>query len=254
MKPVERTALTLAAGGNGAARHAAALDAVGVGYAVDDDAWWATEPAPAIYHDWIGLRPATHAARVARRLAALFDARGGSVSVLDPWAGLDLASLGFAPDQPQHWYVREPGPATGPAARGLDLRLVTTPAELATFERTMTVGFGGVAPPEGTLLGAPLADDARFRFWLGRWHGEAVCTATAVVAGSVVGVYDVATLPHARGRGFATTATRAALAAAPDLPAVLDADAGVANLYARLGFRQFAVFRTWWRPAAEGRS
>jgi ribosomal protein S18 acetylase RimI-like enzyme len=256
-------ALTLAAARNGANRQAAAFDAVGAGNAQDDDAWWATEPGPAIYHDWIVLRPAANAGGVAGRLAAIFDARRGSVSVLDPWAELDLAGFGFTLDRPQQWYVREPGAAGADgadAAAGvatppeLDLRPITGPSELVGFERTMAVGFGAAAPAEGSLLGRALTSDTQFRFWLGFWRGEPVVTATAVLAGGVVGIYDVATLPHARRRGFASAATCAALAAAPGLPAVLEAAPDVATLYGRLGFREFAVFRTWRRPAPDVRA
>jgi ribosomal protein S18 acetylase RimI-like enzyme len=243
--------LTLAAAGNEAARHAAAVAALGVRNALNDDAWWADERGPDIYHDWIALRATAEPGAVAARLAAVFAARRRTAYVLDPWAQLDLAPFGFALDRPQPWYARQPAPLDATIPPGLDLRLVTTAGELAEFERTMAAGFGNAAPPEGALLGSGLLADPRCHFWLGRWQGKPVVTAAAVVAGGVVGIYDVATLPHARGRRFASAATCAALGAAAHLPAVLEAEPGAGNLYERLGFREFAVFRTWFRPGRE---
>jgi ribosomal protein S18 acetylase RimI-like enzyme len=245
---VDAAALILAAARNEAARHAAAFGAVGVGDAQDVDAWWAAERGLAIYHDWIALRPTVDAASVAARLAAIFEARGGPVSVLDPWAELDLATFGFSLDQEQHWFVRErePGPVVTPPE--LDLQPIASPSDLIAFERTMAIGFGAAVPAEGSLLGPALISDPQFHFWLGIWQGEPVVTATAVVAGGVVGIYDVATVPRARGRGFASAATCMALGAAPGLPVVLDAEPDAAGLYARLGFREFAAFRTWRQP------
>ncbi|MGH2408188.1 MAG: GNAT family N-acetyltransferase [Candidatus Limnocylindrales bacterium] len=251
---MDTAGLTLLAACNGAARHAAAFEAVGAVSTQDDDAWWATEPGPPIYHDWISLREAAERDGGAARLQVLFDARGGTVSVLDPWTRLELAGAGFTIDQPQHWYAREPGPTDVATPPDLKLRRVTDRAGLADFERTMALGFGGAAPTSGALLGGSLVDDARFRFWLGWWRGEAVVTATAVVAAGVLGVYDVATLPHARGHGFASAATSAALSTAPGMTAVLDAEPAAATLYQRLGFQEFAVFRTWWRPTTEARA
>jgi hypothetical protein len=248
---VDAAWLTLAAARNQATRHAAAFAAVGAGQTEDDEAWWATEPGPVVYHDWISLRPSADAFAMSRRLAAVFDARGGAVSVLDPWSELDLDEAGFSRDRPQPWFVREPGRTGVEAPDGLELRPVETSAELAAFERTMAVGFGASLPVQGSLLGPDLVADPGLQFWLGLHQGVPVVTATAVVAGGVVGIYDVATLPTARGRGFATAATGAALAGAPLLPAVLEADADVGTLYTRLGFRGFGVFRTWWRPARE---
>jgi predicted GNAT family acetyltransferase len=61
----------------------------------------------------------------------------------------------------------------------------------------------------------------------------------------VVGIYGVTTLDPARGRGFATAMTRAALATAPGRPAVLQPTPAAGGIYARLGFTTVGPYAHW---------
>ncbi len=63
----------------------------------------------------------------------------------------------------------------------------------------------------------------------------------------VLGVYSISTLPTARRRGIGAAITARTVAAAPDLPAVLQPSEMAEPIYRRLGFERFTTFRTWTR-------
>ena len=67
------------------------------------------------------------------------------------------------------------------------------------------------------------------------------------LAGGVVGIYGVSTVPDARRRGYATALTALAIASEAGVPAVLQPSAAAEPLYARLGFRRFGSFDMWIR-------
>jgi GNAT superfamily N-acetyltransferase len=99
------------------------------------------------------------------------------------------------------------------------------------------------------VLGGPL------HLWVGYAAGEPVTVAAAQVDERVVGIYAVATLPHARGKGYGRAITAQATQAAPALPAVLQASADGQSVYLRLGFEIVAPYTLWlhertaWPPA-----
>ena len=78
-----------------------------------------------------------------------------------------------------------------------------------------------------------------------RQRGAAVAVAMGFVTNAVLGIYGVATVPAARRRGYASAMTIAALAVAPDRPAVLQPSAAALPLYRRLGFRDLGRFSHW---------
>ena len=81
---------------------------------------------------------------------------------------------------------------------------------------------------------------ARFRCWVGYRDGMPVTTAASVASDGVVGLYNVATAPEYRGRGFAEVMTRHAveesLAPIGARPLVLQSTSRGLRLYERLGF------------------
>jgi GNAT superfamily N-acetyltransferase len=103
--------------------------------------------------------------------------------------------------------------------------------------------FGARGEPGSTLTVDCL--DERFRVWIGRVDGRPVTTATAWVGGGFVGVYAVATVPDARGRGYGEAVTWAATSSRPDLPATLQASSMGLPVYERMGFRTVARFTVW---------
>jgi predicted GNAT family acetyltransferase len=92
-----------------------------------------------------------------------------------------------------------------------------------------------------------------FACWVAYSDGEAVATAATVTSDGVVGLYNIATAPGQRGRGFAEALTRhaagAALAATGPLPLVLQSTSLGLRMYERLGFRTvtgIAVYNSAW--------
>lgn len=73
------------------------------------------------------------------------------------------------------------------------------------------------------------------------WKGEMVATSTLAFCDGVAGIYNVATLPHARRNGFGEAVTAKALEDGRELGATVavlqSTDAGLA-VYKRLGFRE----------------
>lgn len=87
-------------------------------------------------------------------------------------------------------------------------------------------------------------DEAAIRTYLLRWQGRPVATALGQRDGDVVGIYNVATVPDARGRGFGSAVTAAALADRAregcTLAILESSDMGL-HVYERLGFRRVGV-------------
>ncbi len=125
-------------------------------------------------------------------------------------------------------------------APALEIRRVDSPAEMEEFRAVGSVCFH--VPP---VWFAEVFDDAmlrrEFACWVGYRGGAAVATAATVISEEAVGVYNVATVPEARGRGFAEAITRHAVAQAMGETAlqrvILQSTSQGERLYRRLGFR-----------------
>src|SRR5204863_3483023 len=83
-----------------------------------------------------------------------------------------------------------------------------------------------------------------FRSYVGYLNGHAVATAAIVKSDGVLGVYNVATLPEHRRRGFGESVMRYALADARRAHGirrtVLQSTPAGLRLYERMGFRRVA--------------
>jgi predicted GNAT family acetyltransferase len=89
------------------------------------------------------------------------------------------------------------------------------------------------------------------RIFVGRVNGEPVTGAMAYVSDDVVGIYDVATPPEHRRRGYGEAITKAAIAAGQDVPAWLDPSDMALPMYRRIGFEPIGRYTAWLRPDAE---
>ncbi len=124
------------------------------------------------------------------------------------------------------------------------------------------VGVGFRLPPEVGEAFARLAvlgfgDDLPVRTFLARDGGRPVATSLAVLADDVAGLFNIATVPEARGRGLGRAVTLAALRdarAAGCRLAVLQSSEMGRGVYEKLGFRVFADYRVlvWPGPLDEG--
>lgn len=135
-----------------------------------------------------------------------------------------------------------------PASQPLEIRPVETPEELTTFARTLNAGDFR-APPEvrdaiPDLLRPSLSPSGRepeLRCFVGYHHDVPVATSLRFLSHGVVGIYGVATVPDARGRGFGSWMTLTALRDGQALGygvGVLVATTMGEPVYRRLGFRE----------------
>jgi GNAT superfamily N-acetyltransferase len=95
------------------------------------------------------------------------------------------------------------------------------------------------------------ASSPAVRCYLGQLDGEPVTTSLLFLAGGVAGIYDVATLPHARGQGFGTAITLAPLLDARRLGyrfGILQSSAMGLNVYRRLGFQTYCTISLYFWP------
>lgn len=94
-------------------------------------------------------------------------------------------------------------------------------------------------------------DDAPWMHFVARDRGVPVATTSLLMAGDLAGIYNVATVSIARGRGIGAAVTRAAMQHARDRGAtravLQSSDAGY-NVYRSLGFEQRCVVSAYeWR-------
>lgn len=134
-------------------------------------------------------------------------------------------------------------------------------ADETTLEDWVRVTVGGFDMPAFTRdavaagLRIALTPGAPWVLYLGRHGGEAVSTSAVLFADGVAGIYWVATLEAARGRGFGTALTQAPLRLARDRGyrvGILQATPMGRPIYERLGFRAFGALEQYVRiPAAQ---
>lgn len=83
---------------------------------------------------------------------------------------------------------------------------------------------------------------------MGSWHGEPVATCSFVSGAGVAGLYQVATLPHARSHGLARAMAFTALSEARrrgHFAAVLHSTPQAVNIYRQLSFQPVADLRLY---------
>jgi len=180
---------------------------------------------------------------IAERVEAFFSgSRGGGYEVWSIWPDLDLAPFGFLAGSAP-CMVREPGGEPSRAPRELEIVEVDDDAGMREVWAVADAVFCEHLAPEPAWDARILAED--YRVWLGRADGRPVATATAFVGHGFVGVYAVATLEVARGRGYGEAVTWAATLCRPDLPATLQASEMGKPVYERMGYRTATTFTVW---------
>ncbi|SRR5579883_256357 len=144
-----------------------------------------------------------------------------------------------------------------PLPPGLVIKEVSDGETLKQWIRTMTVGSG---IPDG-IQNMLLDLCARYGFvrvpsvgyYLGLLNGEPVATSMLFLGGGVAGIYNVATLPEARGHGIGTALTVAPLLAARAKGyrfGILQSTKMGLNVYRRLGFQEYCAFSfCFWQPS-----
>jgi ribosomal protein S18 acetylase RimI-like enzyme len=140
-------------------------------------------------------------------------------------------------------FAMEPGPIPPPIP-GITIERADG-ARWDQFLDASAEGFGMPRTLAESLFSAGVQADRRLRAFVGIVDGRAVAAAASVRIRNTVGIYSVATIPEARGRGFGTALTWHALADADPgwEVAVLQASEMGRPIYERMGFtlvREFA--------------
>ncbi|MGZ6751478.1 MAG: GNAT family N-acetyltransferase [Nocardioides sp.] len=231
----------------------------------DLDTWHTAVPHP-IFNGICGARfaPEDEARRTREALAPYLE-RGlpflwwGTPSSMTPTIAATLLEAGLVADVSPGMHLDLRGlVATAPLARGVRIR-VATHAELPVVAAVMAEGFDFPTEMVAPILRlmAPV-EDRTFLHVLAELDGTPVAVGTAWVTGTTVGLYNIATLEAARGRGIGYAVTAALLEAGRGhgcTDAVLHATEMGRPVYERLGFDEvcsmpmFVWLPGWGTPA-----
>jgi ribosomal protein S18 acetylase RimI-like enzyme len=132
-----------------------------------------------------------------------------------------------------------------PTLTGLAIERVQTVAQLEQWLQPVAASFDmpqAVASAFFELFaGQGFGPDVPWQLFVGLVGGQPVAASRLFCAAGVAGIYHVATVPGARGRGFGTALTLAAMRAGRDLGyrvGILAASGEGYGVYRQLGFRE----------------
>ncbi len=162
--------------------------------------------------------------------------------------GLALAR-GMAPEEPLPLMLLEGTGALGAvvAADGLVVRQLS-PDEAGTHARAAATGFEAPEAPFLQFITPSVLALPGVRCYLGEVDGEPVTTGMGVSVGPFVGIFNIATAPVHRGRGYGAAVTARAVTdglAAGAQWSWLQSSAPGHSLYRRLGFRDIESWGVW---------
>jgi GNAT superfamily N-acetyltransferase len=138
--------------------------------------------------------------------------------------------------------------AAGPA--GLRIRRLE-PGEAVLHVRAMARGFEMPEEPWSLLITPALLAVPGARFYLGEVDGAAVATAAGLSVGGCLEIFNVATAPEHRSRGYGTAVTARVLAdgfARGDRVAFLQSSPEGRGVYAAMGFSVVEHWAVWASP------
>jgi ribosomal protein S18 acetylase RimI-like enzyme len=165
----------------------------------------------------------------------------------------EAARLGLTGEEPMPGMVTAPADLSGPDLPELEIIRVETADGLAQTLAVAAAGFGAPANMLAPLYLLETAAIEGLSYYLGRVDGRDVSTSVGYTLGDTVGVFNVATPPEYRGRGYGAALTveaaREGFAAGAEL-AWLQASAMGFSVYRRLGFREAAEYVLLTRPEA----
>lgn len=162
--------------------------------------------------------------------------RGFGFSDDTPGMAVDLANLSEALPKPE----------------GLEIRLVQDEGTLKTWTHVFVRGYGIPEDWESTFfqLMSACGLEVPIRNYLGYLDGVPVATSNLFIGAGVAGIYDVATLPGARGRGLGAAMTLTPLLEARQMgyrAGVLQSSELGYNVYKRLGFEHLCRIENYYR-------
>jgi ribosomal protein S18 acetylase RimI-like enzyme len=137
---------------------------------------------------------------------------------------------------------------------GVTLSWATDPGALRSAMRLVAAGFGlpdELADRMADLMVSAAGPGTPLRTVVARLDDKPVASAQGIHIGHAVGIYNVATLDEARGRGIGAAVTvavlRDAMARGAGFGVLESSDLGH-SVYARIGFRDVATFQVYGRP------
>jgi predicted GNAT family acetyltransferase len=158
----------------------------------------------------------------------------------------ELGLQGDADDDLLPGMAISPIPAARPGPPGLEIRRVADAAALHDHSAVIAGGFGMDESIVAAFLDDEMAEDSRFSFYVGSVDGRPVTSSMGYPTGSTIGVYNVATLPEARGHGYGAAMTMRVLEdgvrAGCDVGTLQSSAAGF-PVYTALGFRTVVRYR-----------
>ncbi|HEX2196507.1 MAG TPA: GNAT family N-acetyltransferase [Actinomycetota bacterium] len=134
-------------------------------------------------------------------------------------------------------------------ATGLSIRTLE-PDEGALLASVTVPVFGGAAELTAASANARVLSHPAVRCYVGEVRDKIVATAIGVTLSGTTAIFDVATLPRHRRRGYGSALTARAVLdglAAGARWAWLEASEGAVGVYERLGFRTVETGATWVR-------
>lgn len=163
--------------------------------------------------------------------------------------------FGFSKDTPGMAMDLQALPDFPPVVDGLEIRAVADEASMRTWAYVFTLGYGMPPDWEDIIfdLWLRLGLDLPIRNYLGYLNGEPVSTSCLFLGGGAAGIYSVATLPEARGRGIGAALTVKPLQDAREMGfhlGVLQSSEMGFNVYKRLGFRHLCQIEYFYRNTA----
>lgn len=144
-------------------------------------------------------------------------------------------------------------PKSPSMAEGLEIHIVEDEAELRTWAHVFTLGYGMPPDWESAIfeLWSELGLDFPIQNYLGYLDGEPVSTSTVFYGAGVAGIYDVATLPEARGRGLGTALTLVPLLDARQAGyriGILQSSEMGFSVYQKMGFQHLCQIENFYLP------
>ena len=161
--------------------------------------------------------------------------------------------FGFSDDTPGMAADLGALPESQAVPDGLEIRAVEAESALRAWAHVFTIGYGMPPNWESTIfeVWSKIGLDFPVRNYLGYLDGEPVSTSTVFYSAGVAGIYDVATLPEARGRGLGTRLTLAPLLDACQagyrIGILQSSDMGF-GVYKRMGFRHLCQIENFYLP------
>jgi N-acetylglutamate synthase len=125
------------------------------------------------------------------------------------------------------------------------------PEEVSVHAKLASVGFGAPEEYFRTLMTPAVLSGPGARCYVGEVDGEPVTTAFAVILGDFVGIFNVATPPVHRRRGYGAAVTAEAVRDGLSNGATwawLQSSPAGYPVYERLGFRTIESWRCWLMP------